>query len=349
MYGLDLAKVFPTVARAIEPVDPTASLSGISPRLEGTYEHPAGERLFLGFSISALRNADGLATGKIIIFQDLSLIKALEEQAQLSERMAAIGHLSAAIAHEVRNPLASISGSVEMLQSLANLSEDESSLMGIIVREVERLNNLISQFLDYSRPRPLLIAPLDVQELIYETVQLFRNSHPSVHVTLEVDEVFEREKMCLDREALQQVLWNLLNNAADALGASPRTQSEDSPLPVIPQEYPLSSPLPSPEELEGEPCTHRIDISVVMDPRREDVLLLSVEDSGEGVPEELAERIFEPFFTTRSMGTGLGLATLYRLIEDHGGRIYLGEPRRLSGARFVVELPTTLPSSTQAS
>ena len=315
-------------------------MPNFAPRLEGTYTHPDGELLYLGFSVSALRNAAGDLTGQIIIFQDLSQIKALEEQAKLSERMAAIGHLSAAIAHEIRNPLASISGSVEMLQALATLSEDEGALMGIILREVERLNELISQFLEYSRPRKLTPTPIDIEELVCESLQLFRHSHMDILVALEIDDALEGAEIHLDREAMSQVIWNLLNNAADAMVERHASTESSDRLPNIPLQLPMSTPIQSPSEVEDvDPALPRIDVTLSRGEKNKDALVIAVEDNGPGIPPEIADRLFEPFFTTKEKGTGLGLATIFRLIEDHGGHISLMPPQRLKGARFIIELP----------
>ena len=343
VFRAPLKTLFPNLANKITARDHD-NIEELAPRLEGTYTHPDGETLYLGFSVSPLQNAAGERTGQIIIFQDLSQIKALEEQAKLSERMAAIGHLSAAIAHEIRNPLASISGSVEMLQALATLSEDESALMGIILREVERLNDLISQFLDYSRPRELDPTPTDVVDLVSESLQLFRHSHMDILITLDVEESLKGIEFNLDREAISQVMWNLLNNAADAMVERHASTESSDRLPNIPLQLPLSTPILDPDELE-EGDTPRIDVALRWSERLEHILELSVEDNGPGIPQELTDRIFEPFFTTKEKGTGLGLATIYRLIEDHGGHISLIPPQRLKGARFVIELTPISTSS----
>jgi two-component system sensor histidine kinase PilS (NtrC family) len=336
VFGAPLEMLFPNLASKVQGED----LPNFAPRLEGTYTHPDGELLYLGFSVSALRNAAGSLTGQIIIFQDLSQIKALEEQAKLSERMAAIGHLSAAIAHEIRNPLASISGSVEMLQALATLSEDEGALMGIILREVERLNDLISQFLEYSRPRQLDPTPIDIVELVSESLQLFRHSHMDILVALDVDDALEGVEILLDREAMSQVIWNLLNNAADAMVERHASTESSDRLPNIPLQLPMSTPLLSPSEVDDiDPSLPRIDVILARGEKNTDALVIIVEDNGPGISPEIADRLFEPFFTTKEKGTGLGLATIFRLIEDHGGYISITPPQRLKGARFVIELP----------
>lgn len=307
VFGRPLNEVFPQIADHLP--DPMRTLSNQERRFEGRYERPDGEEIYLGFSISVLRNALRQPSGQIVIFQDLTRIKQLEQHAKRSEHLAAIGQLSAAIAHEIRNPLASISGSVEMLQMMSSGDDDERMLMDIILREVHRLNALITQFLEYSRPRHMMFEPLDAAALLDEILSLFRHRAGHVIIEAEISPTTKSKEFMLDREALRQVIWNLLNNAIESM-----TQAK------------------------SEARLH-VGLELVEDMFLSQQLVLSVEDNGPGVPEELKTRIFEPFFTTKTQGTGLGLATLYRLIEEHGGQCALEEPEELQGARFVVRLP----------
>ena len=308
VFGKPLSEVFPEIAAQLP--SPRHTLGGQERRFESLYARPDGASIFLGFSISALRDAQQQHSGQIVIFQDLTHIKRLEQQARRSEHLAAIGQLSAAIAHEIRNPLASISGSVEMLQLLGEPGEDERLLMEIIVREVSRLNTLITQFLEYSRPRTLSYEAASPAALVEEVLSLFRHQAQHVILRAEISPQTREARFMLDHEALRQVLWNLLNNAVEAM-----TQA--------------SSPQP----------TLSVTLSVEDDQSMEPWLALGVEDAGPGIPEALRTRIFEPFFTTKAQGTGLGLATIYRLIEEHGGRCTLEPAQALGGARFVVRLP----------
>lgn len=305
-FGLPIDAVF---AQTIPLDQPHHKLGDprIERRMEQPYLRADGQEIYLGFSISPLRHADGGERGQIVIFQDLTEIKELEAQAKRAERLATLGELAAAMAHEIRNPLAAISGSVEMLQLLATLSDDERSLMAIILRETGRLNDLITQFLDYSKPRALRLEHIDLGMLVDEVLALCRNRAPQVEIAFERPQA-EPAMVRGDREALQQVVWNLLNNAIEA-----------------------QTPLEGQGEASG---AVRIGLSAA-----DEQWTLSVEDDGSGIPEALAERIFEPFFTTKSKGTGLGLAIIARLIEDHGGVITHEPPHRLRGARFVVRLP----------
>jgi two-component system sensor histidine kinase PilS (NtrC family) len=294
LLGHDLDAILPTLA---------SNLTAQNERRDVAHTRPNGERLHLGFSTSELKTPNERSRGQIIIFQDLTLVRELEQNAKRAERLAAIGELAASIAHEIRNPLGAISGSVELLEFMADPTPDQQELMGVVVREVDRLNHLITQFLEYSKPRALKGTELDPVDLVREVVSMFRAGHPDALV--EFDDVEGAETRFIDHEIVRQILWNLLNNAAEAQ----REGGDDA----------------------------RVRMYVGLE-TNSDSLVISVEDDGPGVPEDLSERIFEPFFTTKEKGTGLGLATIYRLANEHGGTIVLEAPTRLRGARFVVTL-----------
>jgi two-component system sensor histidine kinase PilS (NtrC family) len=315
VYGKQLDDVFPAIGG---PLSDASHLLGESTydepglgganesRLESVYVRPDGEEVYLGFSVSLLRDSNDEVAGRIVIFQDLSEVKKLEREKKRSERLAAIGELAASIAHEIRNPLASISGSVEMLESMGDLDDDDATLMRIIVREVDRLNKLITNFLDYSRPSSLERSEADLIELIKEVLELFRNRAANGEVTLdfEVEQGLEAAPAMVDREAFRQVLWNLLNNAREAM--------------------------------EDRPGPHHTHLRVS---QRADQWVVAIEDNGPGLDPAVADRIFEPFFTTKEKGTGLGLATIHRLVEQHDGKIHVMNADELDGARFEIELP----------
>ena len=319
VYGESLSDIFPKLSDALadDRVVDGASLPSET-RLEVEYERPDAKSAFLGFSVSVLRDSLGNDVGRIVIFQDLSEVKRLEAEKKRSERLAAVGELAAAIAHEIRNPLASISGSVEMLEAVGELDGEDEALMRIVVREVDRLDSLITSFLDYSRPKSLSREPTDIAELVHDVLRLFekRSDADSCRVRFDVEDEEASYVAEVDREAMRQVLWNLLNNAREALDESASTRD--------------------------------VAIHVGL-ARHDDALILWVEDDGPGIDEELHERIFEPFFTTKEGGTGLGLATIYRIIDEHGGTLRTSEPHELSGARFEVELSTVAPNPSRVS
>lgn len=306
VLGKPLEKLFPGLASAAgEELDAPRS----DTRLESTFERNDGSVVYLGFSVSLLRDGKDRPAGRIIIFQDLSEIRKLETQMKRSERLAAIGQLSAAIAHEIRNPLASISGSVEMLSVDEHTSEESQILMNIVVREVERLDTLIRDFLAYSQPRTLSTSPHDIVPIIREVLRLFRSPADRAGIVVDFDcELPSGAVVDIDPEAFRQVVWNLLQNASDAIEELPEDR-------------------------------RRIQLAIEPVAKESDELIFAVEDDGPGVGEEAAERIFEPFFTTKETGTGLGLATIFRLLEEQGCRITLEAPKKLRGARFEVHMP----------
>ncbi len=297
VLGKTVESVFPDFARIIKEAE---IKSAQDTRFEQNFLRPDGKDVFLGFSVSALRDSDGKDTGRIVIFQDLTTIQKLQEQVKRAERLAAVGELSAAIAHEIRNPLASISGSVELLKDNAQVSDEDDMLMQIVLREVGRLDKLITDFLAYCSPRALNLQEVSLPTLMNDVLRLFKNRRSETAIDIELFDNSNAEKVVrVDPEAIQQILWNLLNNAADAPADKIRVEVSQSD-------------------------TH---------------WFLAIEDNGPGINAALRERIFEPFFTTKQAGTGLGLATIYRLIEEHDGNIAIEAPHVLSGARFEIQFP----------
>jgi len=289
VLGVRIDGVFPFVTVPLAPC-----------RLDGIISTGHGDRI-IGMSISEHRNQDGRTVGYIGTFQDLTLIRRLEEEMQKKEKFAVIGELSANIAHEIRNPLASIKGSIEMLRENSTGPEERSRLMEIAIREMERLDRIIADFLNYSNPRPLEMKECDVARLLSGTVMLLKSSVADDE-RIEFEESIE-SPLCTrgDGDKLRQVFWNLLSNAVEALE-------------------------------NGGTITVRAA-------REGDTISVQVSDNGTGIREEDQERIFYPFYTTKKEGTGLGLAIAYRIVEEHGGRIEV-RSREGEGASFIVTLPS---------
>lgn len=254
----------------------------------------------IGVTVSPLRDVRDQTVGCVINFQDLTELKRLEMHARRTERMATVGQLAAGVAHEIRNPMAAISGSIELLRQSAQTSDDDRALMTIVHREVQRLNGLIGDLLDYANPRSKQAVDFDLGSLVQETVQVARGDQnfADVELTATVDEPLP---IHADPAKLRQVVWNLVRNAADAASAGGK--------------------------------------HVRVEARRSgDTTLISVADDGPGIPENLVGRIFDPFVSTKQKGTGLGLATCHSIIAEHGGRIDV-ETTSGKGTRMVVTLP----------
>lgn len=290
-------------------VDPTVlGRSGARARLP--YTNHRGERLHLGVGAYILREDGAGAGGRVVIFQDVSEVVEMEDELRRSERMAAIGTLAASIAHEIRNPLAAISGSIQMLRARSGPESSEPArLMDIAVREVDRLNHLITDFLGYARPAPLQPEAVEVGTLIGEVIDLARPSAGS-QVRLGAD-IAPGLQVLADPERLRQVLWNLVLNGIEAMpdGGTLQVRTSD-PGPEhrdLGEVGGLSQGGDSPGRREPEGKGAWVEVEVM--------------DQGVGVDAEIAERIFDPFFTTKSGGSGLGLPTVHRIIEEHGGSI----------------------------
>mgnify|MGYP000327283413 CR=1 FL=1 len=250
----------------------------------------------VGFTSSLVRDVSGETLGLLITFQDLSRLKEMEEQLKRSDRLAAVGQLAAGMAHEIRNPLASISGSVQLLMEGEKLESEDRRLMGIVVREAERLNALLTDFLVFARPAPPVLESVEVTELLDELFCMVSADERFKDIDLQREYKGPIEWHC-DRAQLRQALWNLLVNGAEAMDHQGRlTLGVDSNGPAI-----------------------------------------YVEDTGPGIPQDIRDKIFDPFFTTKDSGTGLGLATVYSIVEAHEGRLELIKAEE-GGERFVISM-----------
>ena len=303
-----LALAIPELAGVVEAAPAVADLP-TRPRFEQRVTRPDGQDLYLGISVSPLQNAQGMRTGYIMIFQDVTELKTMRDAILRQEHLSAIGKLSAAIAHEIRNPLASISGSIEMLRMSLDPPAEERQLMDIVIREVDRLNTLIADFLTYARPAQLRRRPVSLVGVVRDTASMFSRDPSASHLTLELDpSLGEHEATTVhgDRDQLHQVVWNLLRNASEA---TPPGGSV------------------------------RLSMRTQLDLRTGRLMVvLTVADTGAGLSDDALPRLFEPFFTTKASGSGLGLATCHRIVTAHLGDI-TARNRSEGGAEFSVALP----------
>ena len=277
-----------------------------SPRWETVFRRKDGMDLHLGFSISTLRDSKEMVRGKIVIFQDLTRIMEMEEQVRRSEKLAAIGQLAAGIAHEIRNPLASVSGSIQLLKRELKLDLENKRLMDIVLRETDRLNALISEFLLFAQPSQKQCESVDVKYLIEDTLDLFVNN-PEWRKKIELRKNIEAGiRLRANPEQIRQILWNLIVNAVQAM-------SEGGTLTV-------TSKMVHEDEA-GEKYTPESYHGVKMGNLGASYVEISIGDTGIGIRPENLDKIFDPFYTTKESGTGLGLAIVYRIIEDYHGNI----------------------------
>jgi two-component system sensor histidine kinase PilS (NtrC family) len=211
LIGRPLAEVMPGIEQALTAI----GTQRVAQRRDLVRARPGGDEQVLAVSVSQLRNNRDQVIGGVVNFQDLTEMRAMERQVRRAERLAVVGTLAAGVAHEIRNPLASISGSIELLRGAPQVDEDSRALMDIVTREVDRLNILITDLLDYTNPQPRALVALDLAVLARETVQVFaqdRSLEP-VRVTCEGPAALE---LVADPARIRQVLWNLLRNAAEA-------------------------------------------------------------------------------------------------------------------------------------
>ncbi|HKC61096.1 MAG TPA: ATP-binding protein [Myxococcales bacterium] len=289
--GQSLHELVPALGEALD----RGNWSGRQ-RNEATVRGADGRERVLGWA--AARMAEG-AHGNVIVFQDLTEFRRMEEAMQRADRLAVVGALAAGLAHEVRNPLAAMCGSIDLLSMSPKLGEKEKRLMQVVRGEGERLEALLKDFLAFARPASPQLAAVEAGPLVEQTAEVFRREAglKGTSVTVEVD---PGVWLSVDANQIKSVLWNLLANARDATDAGG---------------------------------------SIAVKLRRQaGQALLEVEDTGLGISGEDLPRIFDPFFTTKAGGTGLGLAIVHRVVEAHGGRIAVrSEPGR--GSTFSVALP----------
>ena len=300
VLGRDLEEVLPGVREALSVGRETPSGGRLRARL--LLAPPAGQKRHLGLASSILRDGEGLASGWVVIFQDVTEVVAMEQELRRSERLAGVGQLAADIAHEIRNPLAAISGSVEMLEAGVDGTEQDLErrrLMGIVHREIDRLNDLITEFLQFARPAPAKRTPVDLGAVVEDLVGMFEATRPE-GVEIEVD-LATRLTALADPTQVRQILWNLILNAVQAMPEGGCIRISVAEAGAEPQEA------ASEGRNEAKGGAGFVEVTVA--------------DTGIGIEPEVLERIFDPFFTTRADGSGLGLATVHRIVEANGGNL----------------------------
>ena len=282
----------------------------VAAREEIAYTHPGRGYSILGVSSSPLVVPEIGAVGYVYNFQDLTEQKKRDAEYRTKDRMATLGRMAAGIAHEIRNPLASIAGSVKLLKSISELDDDQSKLIAIVSRESERLNKLVSDFLLYSRDQRFEFRAVNVITLLEETLLLLEH-HPLFGTHIQIERKFPRRAVTLlgDADKLRQVFWNICDNALKAM-----------------------------------PDGGTLTAQVVELGKR---VRVTLGDTGIGFSSVQLEKVFEPFQSGFNDGTGLGLALVYQIILGHRGTIRV-DSHQGKGARFVIEVPREVSPSTLA-
>lgn len=269
------------------------------------------EPRYIGFSISPLRDAEGQHRGYIVIFQDLTRWRRMQEDLRMKDRMVAVGELAAGLAHEIGNPLAAISGSVQMLSGSIGGDPSQRKLIEILLKESHRLDRTIKGFLRFARPRERSSVAFDIARLLAENFELLRNSEEvSERHRMEVDLDPPSARLFADPDQVSQIFWNLARNSLRAM---------------------------------PDGGTLRVVGRVAGDWYRMQVI-----DTGRGMSEEQRANLFHPFQSFFDGGTGIGMAIVYRIVQDHGGRLRV-DSRPGAGTTITVELPTAGASVTLVS
>jgi len=320
----------------------------VSPPDELYLRRRDGRAIPVGIACSPLRSPDGGMVGLVAIFQDLTERKRVDEQLRRADRLAALGQLAANIAHEIRNPLAALSGSAEVLKEDLSLAGPNRQLLEIILREARRLKLITGQFLDFSKPLRLLFRPCAVRPILEETLHLLARSaerHPNTSWTVTEDEPLLFA--LADSDQFRQVVWNLCLNAMQAM-------PQGGNLTITLRRIVNRGPQEGRSRVRSSGSTDsslRAAASMPPLPGEEEEGWVEIlfQDTGRGIPREDLERIFDPFFTTRPSGTGLGLAIARKILESMGGRIWV-DSRPGEGTTFRVWLrpaPAGVPAPVQ--
>jgi two-component system sensor histidine kinase PilS (NtrC family) len=271
-------------------------------RFEIPYVNLQGEQLFLGMAASVLRDREGQPRGYIFIFQDLTEIRALEEELRLKDRMSVLGRMAAGMAHELRNPLASMSGSIHILKNELELAPGQEELMQVVLDESRRLDDTIRDFLLFAGPGKFQPQEADLAQVMSDALVLLRNSE-ELRPDHRIETDFRPASIpyAFDVNQMKQIFWNLAKNALRAM-----------------------------------PEGGRLTIRIVHAPGEGPVIEFL--DEGIGMEPDQVQRFFQPFETEFPGGLGLGLSIVYRNVQEHGGRLTV-DSRPGEGSRFTIRLP----------
>jgi two-component system, NtrC family, sensor histidine kinase PilS len=290
VYGRHISDLF---------VDRLPNLESVSGQCEVRGLTPSGKEKTFDVNVTALIVPEQGTIGYVYTFEDRTELRRLEGEVRMRDRLAAVGRLAAGIAHEIRNPLASIAGSINVLSQVTPFNDEQKTLVDIITRESTRLNNIISDFLVYSREKSFKFSRMDLVPLLEDALVLLANRSQTKELKIVRDYALPQAFAAVDADRIKQVFWNLLENAVRAM--------------------------------DGKGTV------TVTTRAAGDFLRIGIRDTGPGIPPNLAEKIFEPFQSHFEGGTGLGLAIVYQIVQAHGAKIFV-QSTLGSGAEFVLEI-----------
>ncbi len=301
LIGQDAVKVLPVeLLQQIDTLDAGSSL--IEKEIECSTQK--GKRIPLEVGAQSLRDADGNLFGYVLLFKDLSEIRALRREIARNQRLASVGRLAAGVAHEIRNPLSSIKGLATYFKERYQDKLDDQQIANIMIQEVDRLNRVVGQLLDFARPIKISKKPISMQALIEDSLKLVERQASEKNIKIETRFPSQMDTVSVDPDRINQVLLNLYLNAIDSMDAGGR----------------LAIRIPNSEQ------KHNTEIKIM--------------DDGTGISQEDLAHIFDPYFTTKATGTGLGLAIVHNIVDAHGGKVMVeSHPGR--GTTFTIRLPLT--------
>lgn len=300
IVGRQIDQVVPGALAKLKEASTQIEAGDRSARFDWIHQNPMQGRQTLEIVVSRLPQESELR-GYIVTFHDLTRVRRLEFAMRQSEKMAAVGQLAAGIAHEIRNPLASMSGSLQLLDStFTSDNAEEKKLMRIALREIDRLNNLITEFLDFVRPEVLKEDPVDINQVLRDVLEMAKLNGSLRKDIQQVVDLQAARSIPGHRDKLKQALLNIIMNAYQSMN-----ESADPAIEVTTRD-------------------------------RDDAVVVTIKDRGCGIDAVGLRRIFEPFHTTKPKGTGLGLAITHKIIENHQGRIYV-ESTKGVGTEFTLE------------
>ena len=270
----------------------------------------------IGYTLSQVRNSRGGITGATLFFKDLTRVEQLEERERLRDRLAALGEMAAAIAHEVKNPLAGIEVMAGILKRQLQDSEDAQAILRDIIKEAKMANAIVVEVLDFVRPIRLQVERISLADVVRDAISMAESHVPRGEVQVSVGLAEDLAPIQGDPHQLRQIFTNLLTNAFEALGGAGTVRVAAAQLPA-----------------EEETTSGADSTSVPM-------IQVEVSDDGPGMPADVMDRIFSPFFTTKPKGSGLGLAIVRKIVDAHDGRIDVSA-RPTGGTRFRVTLPVS--------
>lgn len=286
------------------------TLDRCEPVLEREIQHRSGtgKVIPVGLSVTPIRGDDGRCRSAVIVLRDLREIKRLEKEVRRSEKLAAVGELAAGVAHEIRNPLSSIRGLAHFLRHALTERPKELDYAEIMVKEVDRINRVVTNLLTFARPLESEPAPTEPRELVEHTVRLVQADADRKGIDIRTTVDPDLPEVVMDEHQMIQALLNLTLNSLQAL------------------------------EMEGG----RIEVGARVIDGGARILHIWVEDDGPGIPPGSMAKIFDPFFTTRAKGTGLGLAIVRNIVEHHHGEVTVESPPagKARGSRFTISIPT---------